>query len=308
MTSLTDINIQAFAEAVRAELADLPKREIQDLTDGLEADLAEKLAEEGVDFANVSAADYAAELREAAGVASRTKLFSFTAFNANFVEWANSNSARKAVYDFAYSLRPAWWVLRAVVAYVIISTLAMNQIPYWLLVVFVFVSIQWGRKKWLTQKFFSAILVPLNVLAAVLLIPTQSIVTSRIDEYYSLQNIMGNLPSIDGLRLQGVEVNEIKAYDSTGTEVQGLTFEDADGNQLLPSDTTPGAIKVPNITGLGIADLQKVLTDAGINNVDFNRLDNGLDSEVQVIRTEPAAGSWIDATSTLLVVVGKFQN
>ena len=308
MKSLTDINIKAFAEAVREELADLPKREIQDLTDGLEADLAEKLAEEGVDFANLSAAEYAAELREAAGVAPKTNLFSWTALSHDFIEWANKNAFRKSIYDFAFSLRPAWWVLRATVAYVIFTTLAMSQISIWLLLALVLISVQWGRKKWLTQKFFSVILIPLNILAAVLLIPTQSIVSSRIDEYYSMQEMLGNLPAIDGLRLHGAPVNEIKAFDSTGTQVEGLTFEDAEGNQLLPSETTPGAIQVPNITGLGIKDLQTVVTDAGINNVEFNRVDNGLDDEMQVISTKPAAGAWIDPNGTLLVVIGKFQN
>lgn len=44
MQTLTDKNFDAFAKAVRAELSDLPKREIQELTEGLEADLAERFA------------------------------------------------------------------------------------------------------------------------------------------------------------------------------------------------------------------------------------------------------------------------
>ena len=44
MQALTDNTIKDFAAAVRAELADLPKREVQELTDGLEADLHDRLA------------------------------------------------------------------------------------------------------------------------------------------------------------------------------------------------------------------------------------------------------------------------
>ena len=68
MQTLTDKNFDAFAKAVRAELSDLPKREIQELTEGLEADLAERFAEEGPGFEIGSAAEYASELREAAGI------------------------------------------------------------------------------------------------------------------------------------------------------------------------------------------------------------------------------------------------
>jgi hypothetical protein len=304
MKTTTDLSIEKFAIAVRAELSDLTRREIEELTDGLEAELAERLAEEGSSFELGSPISYASELRDAAGVAPRAEGFSFSSLSAWFVAWVNRNAFRMAVYDFAFSLRPAWWVIRATVAFIILTTLSMNQISIWILLAFALVSVQWGRKKWLTQKFFSAILIPLNLVAVILVVPTVSIVSSRIDEYYSLQGFVGSLKSNDGLRLQGVEVNEIKAFDATGTEVLGLTFEDANGNQLLPSGTTSGAIKVPDITGLSIQDLEAVLTDAGINNVDFIRLGNALDSEAQVVSTDPAPGYWIDPASTLKVTVG----
>lgn len=78
--------VSAYAAAVRAHLADLPADQVEDLTDGLEADLAEALedaatgmadaAGPGVDDAGAldltrrfgPAAEYAAELRAAAGL------------------------------------------------------------------------------------------------------------------------------------------------------------------------------------------------------------------------------------------------
>lgn len=309
MSALTEINVQSFAKAVREELADLPKSEVAALTEGLEADLQERLTEEGDSFDPGSPSTYAAELREAAGVAPKElkrTYFSVAAFNKAFADWANSTAFGAAIFDFAASLRPVWWVLRAGVAYLMVDVMSdFRVLPLWLLPILVLISVQWGRKKWLNTKFFAAILAPLNLLALILLIPSASIVSSRIDEYYTLQNVVGSLPSTDGLRLNGISITEIKAFDKDGAEVEGLTFKDPDGNQLLPSETTPGAIQVPDLTGLSISDLQNRLAEVGIFNVDFNRLDNGLDTEVQAIRTEPAAGAWLDPTSTLTVTVGK---
>lgn len=51
-TSITtpDVDIRAFAAAVRAELDDLPPEEVDDLLDGLEADLAEQASDSGEGF------------------------------------------------------------------------------------------------------------------------------------------------------------------------------------------------------------------------------------------------------------------
>jgi hypothetical protein len=308
METLNDSTIVNFAAAVRAELADLPKREIEELTDGLESDLHDRLAEEGAAFELGSPVKYATELREAAGVAPRIqnrKYFSSAALNEGFKEWATRTAFGRSLYDFTVALRPVWWVSRAVIAYVIAETLSRSHFSIWILPVLVLISVQWGRKQWLTQKFFTAILLPLNLLAWVLIIPTYSIVADKVQTYYSMESILGNLPSIDGLRLNGVSVTEIKAVDKSGTEVSGLTFQDGSGNQLLPSEGTPGAIQVPDLRGMPLSEVPLALTNLGINNVEFNRLDDGLDTEVFVQQTQPGAGYWIDPTSTLLVTVGK---
>jgi hypothetical protein len=304
METLNDSTIENFAAAVRAELADLPKREVAELTDGLEADLQDRLAEEGSAFAPGSPAKYAADLREAAGVAPKNvsrKYFSVAAFNKGFTEWSTRTSFGRAIYDFTVSLRPVWWVSRAVVAYIIAETLSRSNFSLWFLPLLILISIQWGRKQWLTQKFFTAILLPLNLLAMVLLVPTSYIVQDKVMMFDALQNWAASAPDPTGLRLNGVAVTEIKAYDRNHNEVTGLTFQDSSGDIILPSESTPGAIRVPVETGRTIAELQQDLTAAGINNVEFNRLDNGLDDEVRVVSTTPAAGAWIDPTSTLLV-------
>ena len=45
-TSTVTPEIRRFADGVRAALADLPADEVEDVTEGLEADLAESLAED----------------------------------------------------------------------------------------------------------------------------------------------------------------------------------------------------------------------------------------------------------------------
>jgi hypothetical protein len=71
-TSTVTPEIAEFAQGVRAALADLPAEEVDDLTDGLEADLAEAYAED-LQRELPDPAAYATELRAAAGLPMRTK-------------------------------------------------------------------------------------------------------------------------------------------------------------------------------------------------------------------------------------------
>jgi hypothetical protein len=308
METLNDSTIANFAAAVRAELADLPKREIAELTDGLEVGLQDRLNEEGADFEPGSPATYAQELREAAGVAPKAlsrKHFSVAALNEGFTEWMTRTAFGRTIFDFTVSLRPVWWVLRAIVAYIITDTLSRSHFSLWFLPLLVLISVQWGRKQWLTQKFFTAILLPLNLLAIFLSVPSYFIIADKVQSYYSMESFLGELPAIDGLRLNGVPVTDIRSFDKSGAEVTGLTFQDETGNALLSSEGTPGAMQVPDLRGMPISEVPLALTNMGINNVEFNRIDNGLDSEVVVQKTAPGAGYWIDPKSTLTVTVGK---
>ena len=304
MTSLADINIQAFAEAVRAELADLPKREIQDLTDGLEADLAEKLSEEGVDFANVSAADYAAELRAAAGVAPKTprrKAFSSKALIQNTEDWFRKTALGTGILEFGISIRPVWWVLRVVVMFVILGAF---RLPIWLFPVAVFLRVMWGRAVWFNNKFFKSILLPLNLFAILMIIPAVDSAARTFDQYIANTDLVQSTDYANraGLQLNGEQVLEVKAFDSSGNEVLGLTYQDQNGNPLFEVQADP--IEVPDISGMTIPEFQAALTAVGIENVEINYLDETEPvGEVVVLRTEPAIGSWLDPKSTLLVVM-----
>lgn len=305
MTSLTDINIKAFAEAVRAELADLPKRDVEELTDGLEADLAEKLADEGVDFTAAYAAEYAAELRDAAGIGPKpSKRLSFSAsqFIQNIQSWLLRLPFGRAVLDFGISVRPVWWVLRAVIAQIIVSI--WIYLPLWLLPIAIFVSVQWGRKKWFTNKFFTFLLVPLNLLAILLIVPAYSYVDYKVQEFEANQDWINTTQLMDGLRYEGNEVTKIKAYQGE-MELFNLQFTDQNGNPLpgwLANNGNP--IEIPDVSGMGLGEANQLLSDAGIGGTDIVYEDDSEDANAIVLRTEPAAGMWIDPNSAITLIVG----
>lgn len=306
MESLTDINIQAFAEAVRAELADLPKRDVEELTEGLEADLAEKLADEGVDFTAASAAEYAAELRDAAGIGPKpSKRFSFSAsqFIQNIQSWLLRLPFGRAVLDFGISVRPVWWVLRAVIAQIIVSV--WIDLPLGLLPIAIFLSVQWGRKKWFTNKFFTFLLVPLNLLAILLIVPAYSYVDYKVQEFEANQDWINTTPLLDGLRYEGNEVTKIKAYQGE-MELFNLQFTDQNGNPLpgwLANNGDP--IEIPDVSGMGLGEANTLLSGAGIGGTDVVYEGDSNDPNVVVIRTEPEAGMWIDPNSAVTLIVGK---
>lgn len=174
-----------YAAEVRRHLGDLPPDQVDDLTDGLEADLADALADgprpAGADGATVDLAmrfgtpgAYAEELRAAAGLphgAPAAKPWPAR------VERLRSGAGRAAaavrrqpwaepVGRAATDLRALWWVARAWIGYQALMWVVIQTdwlVPYvrpdrqgvpqralhWaILLVLVAVSVQWGRGRW----------------------------------------------------------------------------------------------------------------------------------------------------------------
>lgn len=116
--------VRLFLAAVRRELGDLDPEEVTEMTDGLEADLTDLVAERGPDALGDPKA-YAQELRTAAGVGdvARTRTRrpvreSLTACLDACHAWFDHQVDRipgdpQPVIAW---LRPAWWILRAWVA------------------------------------------------------------------------------------------------------------------------------------------------------------------------------------------------
>lgn len=305
MQTLTDSTIDDFAASVRLELRDLPKSVIEELTGDLETSLQERRADEGEDFQLGSPIEYAAELREAAGVSpkpTRARVFSSKSFVASVESWFRKNAMTRAALEFGISVRPLWWVLRALIAWVLLGGLLSSTTSWIVLTTFVFLSVQWGRKKWFTNRFFAALLLPLNLLAIILVIPAQNSVMSNINSISSELDYSRAI-SNSGLNLNGNAITEIQAFDAKGNLVRGLTFKDSSGNALLAASGT--VVAVPDLAGMNLFEVQQALGQIGVNNVDIVYENGANELNGVVSGTEPAAGQMISTESTITIYLNK---
>jgi hypothetical protein len=258
-TTIAPGDIRAFAEAVRSHLDDLPADDVDELLDGLEADLADQAAEADDQFALPDAAAYAAELRTAAGlpdrddsVAPRRSLRErLDALDAAASRWVRSNPAIAAVVAFFVSLRPVWWILRAVVLFFALvplldlpgprrgdlldHMLALRQPLAWLLLgALLLLSVQWGRGRWAPVRWLRVVRTVITVITAVAApfvlsaafltltsIVNASIVDSGRDEWWQ-----------PGLSVEGERVRNIFAYDAEGNPIERVQLFDQNGQPL----------------------------------------------------------------------------
>jgi len=282
MTTITatDPAIEEFATAVRAALGDLPADEVDDLTDGLEADLTERKADGGPALGDP--VSYAEELRSAAGLpprgpAQRPSLVDTELIRHNLRQLRDdtarvirSNPFLSGTADLLTSMRPAWWALRGLLLFGLFSISWLNssgeRIPEAIWVVaaaWVAVSVQWGRGRWLPRTGRRAIPIVATIVALLAIGP----VAVAIDVYNTRQDYQRYGEEYNGplgLQLEGQTVSNVFAYGADGellTDVQlfdqngeplnvmdpqyGETF--FEGNQgddlvlLVPRDSAPGA-------------------------------------------------------------------
>jgi hypothetical protein len=176
--------VHRYAAEVRRQLGDLPPDQVEDLTDGLEADLADALAdgpptEEGaaVDVAARfgSPGAYARELRAAAGIPDGAdapakpwpeRVQRLRAGAARAGATVRRQPWVEPVASAATELRPLWWVARAWIGYQVMMWLVIqsdlllwhirperdgmpNRALHWVLLLgLVIISVQWGRGRW----------------------------------------------------------------------------------------------------------------------------------------------------------------
>ena len=247
-TSTVTPEIVTFAQGVRAALADLPADEVDDLTEGLEADLAEAYAED-LQRELPDPAAYAAELRLAAGLPVRSKVKQglLSGLGDGLRDTKRDigiairrNPALAGIADFLVTLRPAWWLVRAWVAYEVFALLGGSRDSFvptefvlWLvLAAFVVVSVQWGRGKWRFRGLAPAIVIG-NVVAAVLLIPMISAADSSSSEVYYTD--ASEPQDLTGVYLNGQPVTNIFGYGADGKLLKGIQLFDQDGKPMATS-------------------------------------------------------------------------
>jgi len=256
-THVLPAQITAFAADVRAALADLPADEVDELTDGLEADLAEAYAE---DLARElpDPVSYAAELRGAAGLPTpqprRGRIASIGAqvagIGADLRRSLRANPATAAGLDFLATLRPAWWIARAWAAFQCFGAffgfegdlLPADLVQWVLLLVLIAGSVFLGRRTW---PAWGRVLIGVgNVIAVVTLLFALPEVPTHADLGYAWDNAdsaydsgMDYMESGDGtgVYLNGNEVTNIFAYDARGRALTGVQLFDQDGKPLTTS-------------------------------------------------------------------------
>lgn len=262
-TSTVAPEIIEFARGVRAALADLSAEEVDDLTEGLEADLAESLAED-LRRTLPDPVVYADELRLAAGLPAPTIVVKRGVLSGladglretetAIVEAVRRNPAAAAVLDFLRVLAPAWWVVRAWLAAWLSAAFFGMENGYWfegvwwlVLVIFVVVSVQWARGRWTFTGLGSLIVVG-NVIAVVALLPVLGAAAAQGDRvYYSYDEPAQDLT---GVYLNGTQVTNIFGYNADGKPLSGV--------QLFDQDGRPVATSVPGGNGCLDADCAKV--------------------------------------------------
>ena len=274
MKTTTDLHpTKAFAADVRAALSDLPADEVDELTDGLEADLAERAAdEETPNFGDPVA--YANELRSAAGLPPRTAHRSTGLDGILASTWDEFVSGLRELHKhpliarlaaFFVALRPLWWAFRAWMFYGIltwlfgVSALAFNPATFVLGVGSLIVSVQFGRDKWQPRTWMRTTLRVTNILL-VLTVPLALLATSSAfgseanNAYASVQ--AQSTPNYSGLEYNGRQITNIFAYDASGKPLTDVQLFDQKGTPLntvpdTAAKVTDSPYLVPNNNVVG---------------------------------------------------------
>lgn len=243
MTDTIAPEVAAFAAEVRAALADLPRDEVDELTDGLEADLAERL-DDARDADLGDPREYAAELRAAAGYPAGAPRRRFTPGATLLRELRELRDAWAAFVDrhrvlrgttaMLASLRPAWWVFRGWLLYLLVCTVLLggpmiptDLVTWSVLVASVVVSVQIGRAVWLKHDGVRA---ALKVVDVVLLVISPFVVAALIG---TTQAVASNEPWFPNqLMLGDRPIDNIFVYDEAGELVERAQLFDQDGRPL----------------------------------------------------------------------------
>jgi hypothetical protein len=252
---LTSPGVDHFVAAVRSHFADLDAQEREELLGGLEADISDLVAERGPGALGDPDA-YAVELRAAAGLppSAPRRARSLPGIGLGEVLddvhrfWDRALDALPgSPRGFVESLQPVWWVLRAVVAWLLVQDFRYPSVVldarWWLvLAVMVAVSVQLGRREWglgvLRRVAVGRLLVVALNLVALALLPgavdrvAWYVAETRGEQLYG--HPWNGLQDSETLTYQGRQVCTLRVVDKEGRRVEGLRVLDATARELLP--------------------------------------------------------------------------
>ncbi len=246
-TQATPARVRSYVAQVRAELADLPAEEVEEITMGMEADLAELAAESGADLRIRlgTPQTYAAELRAAAGLPSRVSrdqagLGWWARGRAGALREAATRTGAQLVSGAPWlrELRGAWWVARgaAVGAYLALMFATIPATAKVLLGILVIgASIMLGlrtasgRGRWRPVALLN---VTLAFLALGLGLRALTGDFTRAPEVATISKVPA-----EGLYNGGALVGNLYAYDAQGRRIESVRLFDQRGHQVVINGT-----------------------------------------------------------------------
>jgi hypothetical protein len=258
-------DVDGYAAAVRRALVGLGPEQVEDLTDGLEANLADALADEtnvghGPDLVATfgTPQEYADELRAAAGLgaaaphergtragrALRHPVRAVRALGLRMLVRMRGWRWWPPVEDFLVALRPLWWVARGWVVFQVLWSMGGHDLAVlpgsgtgWLLLLALVVpSVQWGRGHWLVTGRWAVLPRAIGVVAAVILLP---FVVATAGPHYRYEYVevdsgaatAAEQPS-DGVYVDGMQVSNLYVYDADGNQVPNAQVYDDRGRPV----------------------------------------------------------------------------
>ena len=253
-TTATDL-VGEFLAAVRGHLADLDPDELAEITDGLEADLAELVAERGPAALGDPAA-YALELRSAAGLDTAVRRPArrdpaerlSAALDDGRAAWDRLVDQMPDARPVLAWARPLWWLLRGWLAATLVGLTLFGGMVWPLAVVMVPLSVLVGLGRlWPGGEhgpWVRLALLLLNVFAVVLVPP---VLLSRdyggsawqrgYDDGWNEAQYDAAIPASSdggeaGVYSGGHRVSNVYAYDASGKPLVGVQLFDQDGKPL----------------------------------------------------------------------------
>lgn len=260
-------HVHAYALAVRAHLGDLPPDQVEDLTDGLEADLAEALQDAprgGTDEPSGAVdlerrfghpAAYATELRTAAGLAPRAQAGAVprrrSPLRALRTRWdetvraVEQSPAGPVLVGLTPSLRPLWWVLRGWVWFVVLGAVGGVLLGTYGGSLFVPDGGRWlGLLALVTVSFLLGARAPAlrrggrlvrgaSVAAAVLALPLLMGLLGDLGRLAAPPEAADVWVPEDGVWVEGQQVENLYAYDAEGRALDGVQLFDERGRPVV---------------------------------------------------------------------------
>lgn len=270
MNATTTPEAETYLAAVRAELADLPDADREELLEDLEQHLVEVAAEADgpLDQQLGSPAEYAAELRASAGLGSgprRSRFEQFLARDVARVKALKAHPRLTAVRSFVAELQPGWWLVRAyalLLAYSLahvgagagfpIPRILGNRTLGLIVLAFAVVGSVWlGRRRTMGWRIVDGAVTALALfatLAAVGMLNAASASPATVyDEGTMTEGVGDYYGDIDGglHRAAGGPVTNIYPYDVRGRLLHDVRLYDQNGKPLeIVREYTPSGRRV----------------------------------------------------------------